>query len=103
MLRGHCVEVGRDESEIERTISCKLVIRDDPKEAWRVWESQAAHNTFDPTSEDELWFGTPEQIAQEMRSRMEIGFRTLIVELPAPFDQETIERLIGDVKPMLEG
>jgi hypothetical protein len=26
---------------------------------------------------------------------MEVGFRTLIVELPAPFDQETIERLIG--------
>jgi alkanesulfonate monooxygenase SsuD/methylene tetrahydromethanopterin reductase-like flavin-dependent oxidoreductase (luciferase family) len=103
VLRRHCADVGRDESEIERTISCKLVIRDDPKEAWRVWESQAAHNKFDPASEEDLWFGTPQQIADEMHARVEVGFRTLIVELPPPFDQETIERLIGEVKPMLEG
>jgi F420-dependent oxidoreductase-like protein len=102
VLRERCIEVGRDEAEIERTVSCKLVIRDDRDEARRVWEAQMAHNRTDPDAEKYLWLGGPEAIAQEMRACMEAGFRTLIVELPAPFDAETIERLIGEVRPLLE-
>lgn len=102
VLRERCLEVGRDEAEIERTVSCKLVIRDDRGEARRVWEAQMAHNRTDPDAERYLWLGQPEEIAQEMRACMEAGFRTLIVELPAPFDPETIERLIGEVRPLLE-
>ena len=60
------------------------------------------HNKTDPAEAEDLWIGTPEMIAAEVRARMEIGFRTLIPELPAPFDQETIERLIGDVRPLLD-
>jgi hypothetical protein len=33
---------------------------------------------------------------------MEAGFGTVIVEMPAPYDVETMERLIGEVKPMVE-
>jgi len=102
VLRQHCAEIGRDESEIERTVSAKVVIRDDPKEAWRVWEAQMGHNKTDPASEDERWIGTPEMVAAEWRSRADIGFRTLIAEQPAPIDQESLERLIGEVKPMVE-
>jgi len=102
VLRERCLEVGRNEAEIERTVSCKLVIRDDRQEARRVWQAQMAHNRSDPAAEEELWLGRPEEIALEMRACMEAGFRTLIVELPAPFDHETIERLIGEVRPLLE-
>ena len=31
-----------------------------------------------------------------------IGFHTFIVELPAPYDVETIETLISEVRPMVE-
>ena len=31
-----------------------------------------------------------------------MGFHTFIVELPAPYDVETIETLINVVKPMVE-
>jgi F420-dependent oxidoreductase-like protein len=103
VLRQHCLEVGRDEAEIERTVSCKIVIRNQRDEAWRVWQAQMAHNKTDPLVEKYLWLGPPEEIAQEMRACMEAGFRTLIVELPAPFDRETIERLIGEVRPLCEG
>jgi hypothetical protein len=52
----------------------------------------------DPT----FWVGTPEQIAREMIDRRRLGFTTFIAELAAPFDDETIDRWIGEVKPMVD-
>jgi hypothetical protein len=31
-----------------------------------------------------------------------MGFHTAISEQPAPYDTETLERLIGQVKPLVE-
>jgi alkanesulfonate monooxygenase SsuD/methylene tetrahydromethanopterin reductase-like flavin-dependent oxidoreductase (luciferase family) len=105
ILRGHCADVGRDERLIERTVGCKMVIRDDPAEAERVWASQMAHNRT-PREEwdgpDTLWIGTPAQVAETIRAHVENGFSTVIVEMPAPYDVETLERLIGEVKPLVD-
>jgi alkanesulfonate monooxygenase SsuD/methylene tetrahydromethanopterin reductase-like flavin-dependent oxidoreductase (luciferase family) len=105
VLRAHCEAVGRDSAEIERTTSCKPVIRSTEAEARRVWEAQMAHNRT-PMSEveddDTFWNGTPEQIAEMMIARREIGFHTFIAEMAAPFDDETLERWIGEVKPMVD-
>ncbi|MEK6719394.1 MAG: LLM class flavin-dependent oxidoreductase [Chloroflexota bacterium] len=105
VLRRHCAEVGRDEAEIERTVGCKIVIRDSRSEAERVWADQMAHNRTPRDEWDDvetLWIGTPEEVAAEIRSRVDVGFETVIVELPAPYDIETIERLIGAVKPLVD-
>jgi hypothetical protein len=32
---------------------------------------------------------------------MRLGFQTVIAEMAAPYDDETLERLIGEVKPMV--
>jgi alkanesulfonate monooxygenase SsuD/methylene tetrahydromethanopterin reductase-like flavin-dependent oxidoreductase (luciferase family) len=48
-----------------------------------------------------FWNGTPEQIADRLRPYVELGFRTVISEQPAPYDVETFERLIGEVVPLL--
>ena len=105
VLRAHCESVGRDSAEIERTTSCKPVIRSTEAEARRVWEAQMAHNRT-PMSEVEddetFWAGTPEQIAELMIARRQIGFHTFIAEMAAPFDEETLERWIGEVKPMVD-
>ena len=37
-----------------------------------------------------------------MIDRRALGFTTFIGELAAPYDEETLERLVGEVKPMLE-
>jgi F420-dependent oxidoreductase-like protein len=105
VLRAHCADVGRDEREIERTVGCKVVIRDTEAEARRVWAGQMAHNRTPEADWDEpdtLWLGTPAQVAATIRARVDAGFSTVIVELPAPYDVETMERLIGEVKPMVE-
>ncbi|HET6380518.1 MAG TPA: TIGR03560 family F420-dependent LLM class oxidoreductase [candidate division Zixibacteria bacterium] len=102
VLRRHCEEVGRDESEIERTVGMGVtIIRDDPAEAQRVFEA-----TFELNGRARPWtnqlVGTPEQVAEKMRPYLGIGFRHFICGFPAPYDAESMERLVGEVKPMLE-
>ena len=105
VLLAHCEAVGRDPGEIERTVGCKPIIRDTQAEARRAWEEQMAHNRTpmsDVENDDTFWVGTPEQVAEEMRGRRELGFHTFIAEMAAPYDVETLERWIGEVKPMVE-
>ncbi len=105
VLRTHCETVGRDFTEIELTAGCKPIIRSTEVEARRLWEAQMEHNRTpmaDVIDDDTFWVGTPEQVAQEMIDRKALGFHTFIAELAAPFDDETIERWIGEVKPMVD-
>ena len=106
VLRGHCADVGRDPSTIERTLGCKVTIRRTAAEAEQVRRSILAHNRT-PRERVEgdvsFWTGTPEQIADTIRSYQAVGFNTFIVELAAPYDDETMETLINVVKPMVAG
>ena len=105
VLRGHCEEVGRPIESIELTVGCKPVIRDSRAEARRVWSAQMAHNqTSDELTEDEAsWIGTPEDVAAAMQARVDIGVRTFVAELAAPYDAETMERWIREVAPTVAG
>ena len=94
VLRAHCADVGRDPATIERTVGCKITIRGTEAEAERVRRSLLEHNrtTLDRVEGDHtFWTGTPEQIAETMLAYRRIGFHTFIVELPAPYDVETME------------
>ena len=105
VLERHCEAVGRDPGQIELTCGLKPVIRDTPAGARRAWEAQMTHNGL-PMSEaeqdDSFWVGTPEQIAETMIERRVLGFHTFIAEMAAPFDDETLERWIEEVKPMVD-
>ena len=46
--------------------------------------------------------GTPQHVATQLRAYMDAGFDTALVELPAPYDHQTIERLMLEVKPLVE-
>ena len=102
ILREHCAAVGRDESEIERTVGMGMcIIRDDPAEAQRV-----AKSIFERNGNAEPWknqlVGTPETVAEAMRPFLGINFRHFIIGFPSPHDAETMERMISEVKPELE-
>jgi len=105
VLQQHCDAVGRDISEIEFTLGAKPIIRDSQADAVAYWTANMERNKT-PMSEvaddDTFWNGTPEQIAERLVPYVELGFRHILVEMPAPFDQETLERLIGEVKPLIE-
>ena len=102
VLREHCVAVGRDESAIERTLEFKPIIRDEPDEAKRVWAECLARAGTVPEVIRNAWLGSPADIAERIRPYRELGFDTMIVELPAPYDAETIERLATEVVPLVE-
>jgi alkanesulfonate monooxygenase SsuD/methylene tetrahydromethanopterin reductase-like flavin-dependent oxidoreductase (luciferase family) len=102
ILRRHCADVGRDESEIERTVGVgTCIIRDDPAEAQREFEAMFRRNGKARPWNDQL-VGTAEQVAEKLRPFLGIGFRHLIVGFPSPYDAESMERLVREVKPALE-
>jgi F420-dependent oxidoreductase-like protein len=102
ILRRHCEEIGRDESEIERTTGTgTVVIRDDPAEAQRVADEIFRHNGGAKTWTNQ-YFGPPEKIVEDLRPFLSIGFRHFIAGFPSPYDQESMERFATEVKPELE-
>jgi alkanesulfonate monooxygenase SsuD/methylene tetrahydromethanopterin reductase-like flavin-dependent oxidoreductase (luciferase family) len=105
ILREHCEAVGRDDREIERTVGCKITIRSTDEEAQRALEGILRHNTLTPADiegDHTFWTGSPERIAETMIAYRRVGFHTFLVECPAPYDAETLERLMSDVKPLVE-
>jgi alkanesulfonate monooxygenase SsuD/methylene tetrahydromethanopterin reductase-like flavin-dependent oxidoreductase (luciferase family) len=105
VLGEHCAAVGRDIADIEFTLGVKFTIRDSKAEADRVWEAAMAHNRTpmsDVVDDDTFWNGSPEELADRLRPYVELGFRTVISEQPAPYDVETFERFVGEVKPLVE-
>ena len=101
ILVRYCEEIGRDPSEIERTLTTKIIIRDSVDEARRVWERQKANIGAPADWKGTHWLGTPEQIAERLAEYVAIGVRTFIPEGPAPYDLETASRLIDQVKQLL--
>jgi F420-dependent oxidoreductase-like protein len=100
VLRQRCEEVGRDHREIERTYSAAAtVIRDDRAEAESVARAMGERNRG--------WRGadkpeTPDETFERLRPIVELGFRHIYVDFPAPFDEETLERFVTEIKPRLE-
>jgi alkanesulfonate monooxygenase SsuD/methylene tetrahydromethanopterin reductase-like flavin-dependent oxidoreductase (luciferase family) len=105
-LRRHCEEVGRDEREIERTLNTgPIIIRDSHEEAARVLEEVYAHNggaeTWAGRPASAQPTGSPDEIAELLLPFVEHGYHHVVVGFPAPYDQETMERLIAEVQPKL--
>jgi len=108
LLRGYCGEAGRTLDEIEFITGNPVIIRDDPGEAERVYEAIVRENgqtrggTGVERAAGELLHGPPEAIADAWRPFVELGFRHLVVDFPAPYDRETLERL-PEVRELLNG
>jgi F420-dependent oxidoreductase-like protein len=93
ILRERCAEVGRNHEEIERNVTVWMAIRDDPAEARRVLAGNAAANGDTLADDDQVFVGSPDKIADELRPIVEVGFRHILIDAMAPYDAETLERL----------
>ena len=106
VLQRHCDDAGRDIADIEFTGGCKPIIRSTREAARRLWEDQMANNRTpmaDVLDDDTFWVGTPEDIAEKMATVKPLGFNTFLAEMAAPYDEETLERWINEVRPMVDG
>jgi len=45
--------------------------------------------------------GSPTEVADALRPYVELGFETFIVRMPAPYDRETIDRMV-EVRELLD-
>jgi F420-dependent oxidoreductase-like protein len=93
ILEQHCADVGRNPDEIERTISFPIVIRDTADDAQEAYTSSLERNGTDNMGDVPIILGSPEVVAERLRPYVELGFRTVIVRLPSPYDPQTIERM----------
>ncbi len=101
VLRRWCDKVGRDESEIERTLQGGIpIIRDTEDEARKVAAAMAERNRGWKGPQDGP-FGPPELVAERWAPYLDLGFEHIYLDCPAPFDHESLERLVTEVKPML--
>lgn len=92
ILAEHCADVGRDIATIEKTVSFPTVIRDDPAAAEAAFAAQLAANGTERGASPVL-LGSPAMAADTIRPFQEMGFGTVIIRMPAPYDRETIERM----------
>jgi len=105
ILRARCADVGRDPDTIERTVGCKVTIRRTDAAARQAIRDLLVHNHTSPdlpATDRTFWTGTPDAIAARMLDYAAVGFRTFLVELPAPYDAETMELLMDEVKPRVQ-
>ncbi len=100
ILDEHCAALGRDRSEIELTLSCPIVIRDEAAAAEATFQGLLDTNGAASIGANVTLLGPPELVADGLRPFRELGFETIIVRLPGPHDSETIERM-GEVRALL--
>jgi F420-dependent oxidoreductase-like protein len=101
ILDEHCEAVGRDRSTIELTVSFPITIRNSVDAAAKAYAGILAANNVADMAANPVLLGPPAVIAEAIAPYRDLGFRTVIARLPAPFDGETIDR-IGEVGALLD-
>lgn len=107
VLRRHCSDVGRDPSAIGAWPGAKVIVRDDPAEAERVFAAAAKRHGWTGETLDHVrgstWLGGAEAIAESLERYREAGAAGFIGQAFGPYDDETITRLATEVRPALGG
>ncbi len=93
ILAEHCADVGRDVATIEKTVSAPIILRDDRSAAATVFGALLETNGVAQAGNGPPLLGSPTEVADRLRPFAEMGFGTVIVRMPAPYDRETIERM----------
>jgi len=94
VLAAHCADAGRSLADLELTISFPTIIRDRASDAESARAAQLAFNGItDGGGGVPLLMGSPGHIADTLRPYLALGFSTVIVRMPAPFDRQTIDRM----------
>ena len=107
ILDDHCAEIGRDPSEIRRTVGVPPVcIRDSRDGAIEALTGILAQQGGSPAdarawAESSPLADTEEVVAGLLRAWHEAGAEEAIVDLPWPHDDETLERLAESVQTRL--
>ena len=98
ILKKHCAEVGRTYGDILPTAGGGILVRDDLNTVDKRMREVATRNKVEaPTRPANL--GTPDEIAKKLAEYHNVGVGAFLFGMSPPFDRETIERVMTEVKP----
>jgi alkanesulfonate monooxygenase SsuD/methylene tetrahydromethanopterin reductase-like flavin-dependent oxidoreductase (luciferase family) len=98
VLKKHCVDVGRDYSEIAPTAGGQILVRDDLNSVDKRLREVAARNKVVAPNRPAV-LGKPEDIAKRLLEYHTVGVKGFLFGMSPPYDRETIERTMREVKP----
>ncbi len=105
-LDGHCRDIGRDPSTIRRTAGVPPIhVRATTTEARRSLASLLGHHHRLPAdeareiAEGDPFAGSLDDVLAALAAFAAVGAQEVIAEWPAPFDEETLERLASAIPP----
>lgn len=98
VLKKHCDDVGRDYDEIAPTAGGGILVRDDLNMVDQRMREVAARNRV-ATPNRPAVAGTPEDIAKLLVGYHRLGVKGFLFGMSPPYDRETIERTMTEVKP----
>ncbi len=93
ILAEHAAAVERDLATLEMTISFPIVLRDSRAAAEARYGELLQANGAPDMGNVPILLGSPTEVADAIRPYQALGFETVIVRMPAPYDRETIDRM----------
>ena len=97
VLAGHCSDVGRDPADIRKSVTYRMIIRQDEAE---VEEARRELESGEP-SRFTRFLGTPEQAVEAMKPWAEQGAGDFLMGAAPPFDWRSLELFAQQVAPAL--
>jgi alkanesulfonate monooxygenase SsuD/methylene tetrahydromethanopterin reductase-like flavin-dependent oxidoreductase (luciferase family) len=104
VLQRHCDDAGRDIGEIELSIDSGPMIRDTAAQARAAVTERAVASGTTPPDEGSSyhWVGSVDELAERILGYKALGFTTVTCSFSPPYDEETMTRLVREVKPLVE-
>ena len=107
ILGQHCEAVGRDPGLIAVWPGAKVIIRDDPEEAERLFAIAAERHGWRGEVLESVrastWLASPTMVVEALERYRTAGSAGFICQAFGPYDDETIDRLATEVRPQLGG
>ena len=98
VLKKHCEDVGRDYNEIAPTAGGGILVRDDQNMVDKRLREVAIRNKVEAPNRPAV-AGKPEDIAKLLLGYHKLGVKGFLFGMSPPYDRETIERVMTEVKP----
>jgi alkanesulfonate monooxygenase SsuD/methylene tetrahydromethanopterin reductase-like flavin-dependent oxidoreductase (luciferase family) len=98
VLKKHCDDVGRDYAEIAPTAGGQILVRDDLNSVDKRLREVSVRNKVEAPNRPAV-LGKPEDIAKRLLEYHKVGAKGFLFGMSPPYDRETIERTMSEVKP----
>jgi alkanesulfonate monooxygenase SsuD/methylene tetrahydromethanopterin reductase-like flavin-dependent oxidoreductase (luciferase family) len=102
MLTRHCADLRRDPASIFCTVTVRPIVRDSADEIEAQFERYRTHNRQEKADRSFALVGDSEACARRFAEYWRLGIRGVIMQMRAPYDRETIERIAMEVRPRTE-